>query len=458
MDLPVVILAGGELANADAVEVVCELEGQSHKIIEMLPEGSLVKRGQRVILLDSAEIHDRLADQKIKVAQAEALVKSAAELLKIQKNMSQSKTAQSQLALQLAELDKEKYVEGEYKVEFNTLQGSIALAKAELQDAEVALEYYRDLVKKGFRSPEELRAKEQGVERAKYNLKRDEEKLNVLELYIRKRQTVELEAKAIEAKRELERAQSSAAASDAKAETDLEVAQATAELERQKLARITKQLEYCAVPATADGTIVYAKDKNKAIEVGGVVHFKQKLFSIPNSTQMKVDAYVHESVVKKVRPGMKASIRIDAFSNLQLQGIVQDVATYYDSTRHWLSGGVKDYATMISLQEIPDVALRTGMTAQVEILVETRPDALVVPLACVTEIDGAQYCYVVEHEKVVPRQVAVGVNTEDQVEIVTGLREGEHVALDAAIRARAAGNLVPGVQRAEPERVADSRK
>lgn len=458
MDLPVVILSGGELSNADAVEVVCELEGQGHKIIEMLPEGSRVTRGQRVILLDSSDINDRLADQKIKVAQADALVKSAAELLKIQKNMSESKTAQSILALQLAELDKEKYIEGEYKVEFNTLQGSIALAKSELQDAEVALGYYRDLVKKGFRSPEELRGKEQSLERAKYNLKRDDEKLNVLETYIRKRQIVELEAKAVEAKRELERAQSSAAAGDTKAETDLEVAQATAELERQKLARVTKQLEYCVVSAIADGNIVYAKDKNKTIELGGVVHFKQKLFSIPNSTQMKVDAYVHESVVKKVLPGMEAVIRIDAFPSLTLHGTVQEVASYYDSTRQWLSGGVKDYATTIALREIPNVTLRTGMSAQVQILVEERPKTLVIPLTSVTEISGKHYCFLVEGNRVTPRHVAIGVNTDDQVEIVDGLHEGDRIALDAGFRARSEQVFLPPDTDPKLQRVANSRK
>lgn len=436
MDLSVVISSGGELASADALELVCELEGQEHKIIEMVPEGSRVKPGQRIILLDASEINDRLADQKIKVAQAEALAKSAAELLKIEKNMSDSKNAQARLALQLAELDREKYIEGEYKVEFNTLQGSIALAKVELQDAEVAVEYYRDLVKKGFRSPEELRAKEQGVERAKYNLTRDEEKLKVLETYVRKRQLVELEAKAIEANRELERAKSSAAAADTKAQTDLEVAVATSELERQKLARVAKQLDFCEIRATADGIVVYAKDKNKTIELGGVVHFKQKLCSIPSSTKMKVDAYVHESVVKKVQPGMKATVRIDAFPNLVLNGTVREVATFYDSTRQWLSGGVKDYATTIALEEVPNVVLRTGMTAEVRILVDVRPQILVVPLASVAEQSGKHYCFVVAGDAVVPKPVRIGANTNDLVEIIEGLQEGDSVALDAGVRAK----------------------
>jgi HlyD family secretion protein len=236
--------------------------------------------------------------------------------------------------------------------------------------------------------------------------------------------------------RELERAQGSARAADAKAQTEVDVAQATADLERQKLTRIAKQLQFCEIHAPAEGSIVYAKDKNKAVELGGVAHFKQKLFSIPSSTHMKVDAFVHESVVKKVQPGMKAKVRIDAFPSLELQGTIQDVATHYDSTRQWLSGGVKDYATTITLDETPGVALRTGMTAQVQILVDQRSQALVVPLTSVAERSGSHYCFVIAGNDVAVRPVSVGASTEDLVEILDGLDEGERVALDAGFRAR----------------------
>ena len=114
----------GERRNA--VEVVCKLEGQDHKIVELVPEGTLVKPGDVVIRLDPAQINDRLATQQIKVMQADALAKAAVEELKIQRNLAESKIAQAELALKLAELDKKKFLEGEYQASVSDLQGSMA--------------------------------------------------------------------------------------------------------------------------------------------------------------------------------------------------------------------------------------------------------------------------------------------------------------------------------------------
>ena len=93
-----------------------------------------------MLRLDPSEINDRLAAQQIKVMQADAAAKAAAEELKIQENLAASQTAAAELALKLAELDRKKYLEGDYQVEQDDLAGLIALAQADLQDAKVLLD------------------------------------------------------------------------------------------------------------------------------------------------------------------------------------------------------------------------------------------------------------------------------------------------------------------------------
>lgn len=432
--VPVTVTAGGELESAEAIDVMCQLEGQEHKIIEMLPEGTHVIEGQVVIRLDPSAINDRLAQQQIKVTQAEAVAKAAAEELKIKSNLSASQIAQADLAVQLAELDKRKYLEGEYQAELSDLQGKIALAKAGLQDAEDTREYYRDLVKKGFRTPEQMRAKEQEVQRAQFELQGHEKRLEVLEQFTRVRQETELAAKADESKRELDRAKSSAAATIARAESDLAVAEATLRLEREQLDRIKQQLVFSEVTAVAEGTLVYAKEQNKKIEIGGVVHYKQKLFSVPNMSRMQMQAFVHESEIKKLKPGMPAEIRVDALPNQVMTGHLKDVASFYDATRHWLSGGVKEYTAIVTIEGTVDESLKPGMTSQVAIRVGELRDALLVPITSVAEREGQYYCFAVEDNQIRPRQVTVGAFTENLVEVRKGLREGEQVTLDARRR------------------------
>jgi len=438
-NLPIIISAGGELESAEGAQVLCEVEGSNVKIVEMTPEGTQVRQGQVIVRLDPSEVNNRLAQQEITVTQLEATAKAAVEELKIQKNLVASSIAAAELALKLAELDKEKYEEGDYIVEFNELKGSIALANTELQEAEDTREYYRTLVKKGFRTPEQLRAKEQAVERAKYNLSRDDEKLKVLETYTRKRQLAELTAKAEEAARELERTKSSSIAAVTKAETDMEVAEATARLERKQLERIQAQLQFCELPAPCDGTVVYSREGKNPLALGQVVHYKQKLFAVTKMSEMQVKAFVHEAEVKKVRPGMPVEVRVDALGDRTFQGTVQEVANFYDSTRQWLSGGVKEYETIIRIDNLPGTGLKPGMTAQANIIAGELTDGLLVPIPAIAEREGQYYCYVVANTGIQPRQVSIGDNTATFVEIKSGLAEGETVALDA--RHRAANEL-----------------
>jgi RND family efflux transporter MFP subunit len=419
------------------VIVVSEVEGQQIKIVEMLRDGTAVKKGDIVMRFDAAEIERAQAVQEIKVMQAEALSKTAQEELRIQQNKAESEVAKAMLALTLTELDKKKYLEGDYGVELDTLKGSIALAEADLNEAQDTAEYYGKLVKKGFRTPEQLRAKELAVMKARYNLERDRKKLDVLEQFARERQTVELTAKAAEAKRELARAESSRDAAVSKANTDFEATQVTARLERSVLEKLQKQLDRCTVQAPQDGIVVYFKDKTNRVELGATVYFKQKLFSLPDLSKLQVKTFVHESLLKKVAPGLKAEIRVDAYPGVVLHGTVTDVATFFDSSRQWLSGGAKEYQTLVLVNDVPRVGLKPGMTAAVKILVSQAPSVLVVPLHAVSETGGEYYCYVVTSSGVDRRRVSIGESNDYFIEIKEGLSENEHVALNARTRAAA---------------------
>ena len=73
--------------------------------------------------------------------------------------------------------------------------------------------------------------------------------------------------------------------------------------------------------------------------------------------------------------------------------------------------------------------LRPGMTARVEIEVESRPRALFVPLEAVFEKEGRRVCYVLERGRPRPREVVLGPSNQDFVIVEKGLRRGERVAL-----------------------------
>jgi RND family efflux transporter MFP subunit len=440
--LPIDVTERGELESSKTIDVRCEVEGHQNKIVEITPEGTPVTKDQVVVRFDTELLTKNFAEQEIKLKQAEGKAKTAKGELEVQKNKAESEVAQKELALQLAELDKTKYLEGEYKVELEDKQGAIKLAERDLKEAEEKLEHYRAFVKKGFGTPEQLRLKETDVVRHQFNLARDKAKLMVLEKFTLQRQTAELTAKAAEAVRELERTKKSTAAAVDKAQSDLDAAEVTAKLEKATLERIKKQLDRCVVKAPQEGILVYSKDRywdaSSRIQLGAMVHFQQTLFSLPDLGRMQVKVHIHESVVKKVKPGQKADILVDAYPDRVLHGTVESVATLAHSRGYWDERAVKEYVTIVKIDDLPvDAGLKPGMTAEVTIHVKHLNDVLTVPVQAVTERAGGHCCYVVGPNGVERREVTVGENNDKFVEVKSGLEESERVALDARARGAA---------------------
>lgn len=79
--LPVIVRAGGEIESSRTIDVICEVEGQQIKIIEMLPEGTRVTAGQVVLRFDAAEFNRSLSEAKVKLMKAESLAKAETEHL-----------------------------------------------------------------------------------------------------------------------------------------------------------------------------------------------------------------------------------------------------------------------------------------------------------------------------------------------------------------------------------------
>ena len=75
------------------------------------------------------------------------------------------------------------------------------------------------------------------------------------------------------------------------------------------------------------------------------------------------------------------------------------------------------------------------MTAEARIRVGELSDTLVVPVPAVVPKQGQHFCYVLEQSGATRRAVKIGRSTENYVEVLEGLSEGEVVAFDARSRA-----------------------
>lgn len=439
--LRIVVTERGNLDSVKTIDGVCELSGFQNKVIQLTPEGNKVEKGQVVCRFDSAEIDKNIAQQEIKAKQASSKIETSRQEVEIARNKGATEIDTAVVELTLGELDLEMYQKGTYVAETEKIQGDIGLKQKEYEEARNTLEQTQSLVKKGFKNLTDLRLSETAAQGKELALKGAKSELMVKQKYEYKRKSTEFASKIEQFRKKVDQARAATKASVGKADSEYDVAKSTFTIEDQQLKEFLRQKDKTVIKAAQQGIVAYANepyfDSSRQIREGATVYSRQKIFTLPDMSSMQVKVNVHESLIKKIKPGQAAEIRVDAFPGMVIKGKVKTVSQLADSNRGWMSGGVKEYSTVVSIEQMPEEELRPGMTSEVKIMVGEQADVLVAPVQAVAQHKGAFYAYVVTPAGVERRGVKVGDTNEYEVQVVDGLKEGDTVALDARARVSA---------------------
>ncbi len=304
--------------------------------------------------------------------------------------------------------------EGKYYLDRNTIESEITVAKEQLGRLTEYEQYSRQLEAKGYITAVQLAADHFATQKAQMDLDSATNKLDVLQYYTKEKMAKQLKADI----------------DSAKARWD--AAKATNDLDKDKLDKIVEQIKNCTVLAEEEGQVVYASNTEQRggqeiiIEEGAVVREHQVIIRLPDLKRMQVKAKVNEAKVALVREKMPATVRLDAFPELELKGEVEKVSEF-PAAGSWWASNVKEYDTIVKIFNAP-VVLRPGYTAEVSILAAYEPGVLQVPVQAVIEHGGKHYCAVRTESGWEPRLVKIGPSNDKFVVIREGLAETESVA------------------------------
>src|SRR6185437_16945585 len=105
-----------------------------------------------------------------------------------------------------------------------------------------------------------------------------------------------------------------------------------------------RQIAKCTLRAPGEGIVVFANETGRPgsqnqvqIEEGAAVRERQKIFSLPDTTKMRVNTKVHESMVDRIKPGLRSLVRVDAAANETIKGEVVSVAPMSDPNSNFSS-------------------------------------------------------------------------------------------------------------------------
>ncbi len=335
--------------------------------------------------------------------------------------------------------DETQLEDGEAKQFLRTLMENVRVAEENYLQALARLEGQRRLAERDFITPNDLEVEESRLLQAESKLDQTRTEMALYTQYTFPKDAEQQLANYENAIMSFQRTKAEGDSELAQAQARYKSAERRLNLEAEKLADINEQLALTVIRAERPGLVVYGSAEQSGqpfrgggnqepIAEGATVRERQPILTIPDMTEMAVRVNIHESSVQRVAEGQKVVVRVDAFPDVRLTGEVTKVAVVADSGNAFMNPDMKVYPTMVKVDGVHDW-LRPGMSAEVEILVVSLDDAVYVPLQAVTYIDNKQVVYVEQSGRGVPREVEVGIFSEQFIQIISGVRAGERVML-----------------------------
>lgn len=187
-----------------------------------------------------------------------------------------------------------------------------------------------------------------------------------------------------------------------RSQTELEAARAT-------LKRAREQVSFMRLEAPADGRII-----RRDGEVGEFIPANETIFYMSGPAPLRIEADVDEEDVPRVKPGLRVVIRSDAFPDRLFEGTVDQVTPRGDPVS-------RSYRVRIGLVDNPP--LQIGMTAETNIILAERQNAVLVPSSSV--VDGS--VWIVNDAHAQHTKVHVGVVGPEKTEILEGLKDTDWI-------------------------------
>jgi len=395
------ILDRGSIDSARNTDIRCELESASAgrpTIIFVIEEGTLVEEGDLLIELESSLLRENIQTQETSVLAAE------------------SSLVQAQASLETSKIQLEEYLSGVFEQERRAIQNRLFSAEEQVRTLENDLAHYKRLEERGHITQAQVETALIELARAINTKEMEQLNLRVLENYTRERRVTQLRA---------------AIAADV---AQLRSAERLLGIRETRLRQLMAQEEKTRIHAPRAGQVVYFMPRwgteDNLIREGLQVVERQVLLQLPDPTQMQVRALVNEANVRLVRPGQRATIRLEAFPNQVFDGVVRAVNDFPEPSSFMGGTMSREYLTTVTVLNPPE-GIRVGLTAEVRIVVNEIPDVLLLPMQAVFQHGGRMYAITFNDGQWGKIEVQTGHANDREVVILEGLNEGDEVVLGA---------------------------
>src|SRR5262245_27061249 len=223
-----------------------------------------------------------------------------------------------------------------------------------------------------------------------------------------------------------------------------QVAQAKAVLKQAR-----DDLSKTTIYSPMAGTISALNKEEGEIALGSQFQ-KDVILTVADLSAMEAQVKIDENDLVAIAAGQPVEIEVDALPNQTLKGVVSEIGSSAVSAGAGTTEQKTEFEVKIALTDPPST-LRPGMTASADITTKSNPSALSVPLQSVVarpvdqlakkgekrkdaeskykaDRDGfVEVVFCVEQGKAVAKQVKTGIQSDELIEILDGVKEGDEI-------------------------------
>lgn len=206
--------------------------------------------------------------------------------------------------------------------------------------------------------------------------------------------------------------------------------QSAIESQKIRVSDAQQKVDQLTITAPFDGVFSadFANSKNNVLRnypVGAQINANTTLGAVASLSTMQLAIAVDELDLTSVKVGQKVNVKVDAISGKTFTGEVASVSNVGTT-----SNGVTTYDAVVAIPNTTANDLKYAMTATAEIFIQDKKDILVVPIQVVTTTRGKSTVTVKKADGTTEeREIKVGIRSKTQMEVLSGLTEGDEVVM-----------------------------
>lgn len=204
--------------------------------------------------------------------------------------------------------------------------------------------------------------------------------------------------------------------------TTLSLAEKAVETAQLTLNALLRQQTDTVILAPVKGTVGAVN-----VKVGDTLTPALPVIVLVDAQSLEVQVNVPEVNVGQLQVGMESSVTVDAY-----RGRIFNAALDSINPLATVIQGVVSYTAHFTLDPEGVLLLKPGMSAEAEVVVAESKDALIIPRSAMRMLNGSYTVELWNGEKMVTTVIEPGILTDTEVEVKSGLKEGDQVALSAS--------------------------